>query len=56
MYFKDNSTKKCMYNIDLLISMELRFFKVNNMLWSNFVSGIHVHDLQTCFLLNLKLK
>jgi len=27
MYFKENSTKKCMYNIDLPITMELRFFE-----------------------------
>jgi len=27
MYFNENSTKKFMCNIDLLITMELRFFE-----------------------------
>ena len=31
MYFNENSTKKCMCNIDLLIIMEL-CLKVNNVL------------------------
>jgi len=32
MHFKENSTMKCMYNIDLLITKELRFLKVNDVL------------------------
>ena len=42
-----------MCNMDLLITMELRFFE-SHQCAVYFVSGIYLHDFQTCF--NLKLK
>ena len=49
-------TGKSVMDIIIHIQWNCISLKVNNVLWSNFVSGIHVHDFQTCFHLNLQLK